>query len=153
MQQVLSKIAIFLSTLALFSLFFPYGVVVSIDTEHSMSPEIRNGYALIYPIFSVILLIVVSYLLYSPKRKRDLSLSLILCLSNLMIIGVIYQQLKLGAALYSETFSSQIGYYFLQYTSIGIGIISILRIINLKAFLTAKREYEEIITEEYQKLP
>lgn len=65
----------------------------------------------------------------------------------------IYQQLKLGAVLYVESLSSQIGYYFLLYTSIGIAIISILRVVNLKAFLTAKREYEEIITKEFQQLP
>ena len=65
----------------------------------------------------------------------------------------IYQQLKLGAVLYVESLSSQIGYYFLLYTSIGIAIISILRVVNLKAFVTAKREYEEIITKEFQQLP
>ncbi|MFT5858092.1 MAG: hypothetical protein ACI865_000176 [Flavobacteriaceae bacterium] len=153
MQQILPKIALFLTTLAMISVFLPYGSVLLINTDQSISTEIKNGYALIYPGLSVIILVIATYLMSVPKRKRDLTGSLIISLINLLLIGIVYQQLREGAAFSSENLSSEVGYYILQYSSIGIAIISISRVINLKAFFTAKREYEEIITEEYQKLP
>jgi hypothetical protein len=151
MKKTLSITAILLVLVAAVSLFLPYGEGIYPNRDPKSS--IIIGYSVIYPIVSVLILSVIAYLLYAPKRKRDLSLSIILSLGNILLVGLTYNQMGSPHHWVAFILKCDFGFYLFQYASIGIVIISTVRIIDLKAFLTAKGEYEEIVTKEYQGLP